>query len=96
MDFIHRLNQIETLEDAEDQIRKAQNHMRRLRTESKRGDLLLSEKIELGRKAKAAEAVLRKLRLSIFDIEDHIEAGTLEHYIEQQSMKELGESCTVA
>ena len=83
MNFYQRLMQIQTADDIQAQMDKAKRLMMRRRAESKSPNLSLEEKVEMGRKTKADEEVLRMLRRHVFDIEDHLVAGTLACFAEQ-------------
>lgn len=74
MNFNQRLAKINTVEDAEEQIRLAKNYARRLRLEAKKADTLQA-KLTLQEQVKQAEATLRQLRQAIFDIEDALAEG---------------------
>jgi hypothetical protein len=76
MKLIDRLKKIKHVEDIEQQIRLAKQHVRRLKTDAK-AKSLLEEKLIVQEKVKEAERTLRKLRTLCFDIEDAILAG---HY----------------
>jgi hypothetical protein len=70
-----RVKKINSIEDLDTQLRRAKSHMMRLKKLAKNQSLTLNEKIELQRLSKSSEAVLRELRHSYFDIEDHLRAG---------------------
>jgi primosomal protein N'' len=72
--FEQRVKNIKTVEDAEEQIRKAKDYVRRLKLKSKAQDTL-TEKIALQEEIKMAERVLRQMRRAIWDIEDALAVG---------------------
>ena len=72
--FKARVEQIVTVDDAEEQIRLAKNYVKRLRLKAKH-EVTLDAKLRLQEDVKAAESVLRQLRRAIFDIEDAIAEG---------------------
>jgi hypothetical protein len=74
MNLNDRISKIQTVDDAENQIRLAQAYMLRLRADAKKSTML-ADKLAMQEKAAAAEKVLRQLRRLIFDIEDAIAAG---------------------
>jgi antitoxin component HigA of HigAB toxin-antitoxin module len=82
MNLIQRISQCKTEQDYSDQMAKAKRSMMRKRKESKRQDITLAEKIDWERKAKEDEHVLREMRKTVFDFEDHANAGTLDQFIE--------------
>ncbi|WP_240224654.1 hypothetical protein [Rheinheimera hassiensis] len=74
MNLNDRISKIQTVGDAESQIRLAQAYMLRLRADAKKSTML-ADKLAMQEKAAAAEKVLRQLRRLFFDIEDAIAAG---------------------
>lgn len=74
MDLRKRLENIQTLADAEKQLTLAKGYVTRLRNEAKKAGSL-AEKLAFNEKLKNAEEVLRKLRMMIFDIEDALAAS---------------------
>ena len=71
--FEQRKAQIKTVEDIDDQIRKAKKYASTLRAKAKAAKTL-AEKLELNEQHKLAEKTLRQLRISSFDIKDEINA----------------------
>lgn len=74
MDINARIAKINTVEDAEEQIKLSKQYYMRLRTEAKNKPTL-AEKLDWNEKVKAAERTMRKMRLLIWDIEDALLAG---------------------
>ena len=72
--FEQRLKKIKTTEDEEEQVRLSKGYVARLRNEAKKCETL-DGKLAMNEKVKQAESVLRKMRRSIFDIEDAINNG---------------------
>ena len=72
--FEQRLKKIKTTEEAEEQVRLSKGYVTRLRNEAKKCETL-DGKLAMNEKVKQAESVLRKMRRSIFDIEDAINNG---------------------
>lgn len=66
--FEQRRANIQTIDDLDNELRKAKLYIRRLKKNAKEADTLES-KIEIQQKVKVAEGVLRKLRTRYFDIE---------------------------
>lgn len=75
MDVRSRVEQINTLEDVEIQIKRAKQYARRLHNDAKRNNITLAEKIELKDKAQKADRTFREMRRISFDLDDAIVAG---------------------
>lgn len=73
--FEERRGKIKTIKDLDKQLDLAQTYVKRVRNASKK-PVTLDLKLSLGEKVREAEAVLRKLRKSVFDIEDEINQAT--------------------
>lgn len=69
--YHQRRANIQTLDDLDDELRKAKLYVRRLRRNAKAAELLES-KIKIQKSVKEAESVLQKLRCNYFDIEDEL------------------------
>lgn len=69
--YHQRRANIHTVNDLEDELRKANLYVRRMRRNAKNAKLLES-KIKIQQSVKEAESVLRKLRCNYFDIEDEL------------------------
>lgn len=69
--FQERRAKIKTIKDLDKQLDLAQSYVRRVRNASKK-PAALDLKLSLGEKVREADAVLRQLRQSVFDIEDEI------------------------
>lgn len=72
--FKQRLALIHTVADAEKQIQLAKQYVRRCRNQAIKAETL-PEKLAFSAKQSIAEKTLRKLRRSIFDIEEAIAEG---------------------
>tara|TARA_R110000868_G_scaffold243511_1_gene499487 strand:+ start:2161 stop:2412 length:252 start_codon:yes stop_codon:yes gene_type:complete len=72
--YEQRVSEIKTVDDIDDQLRKAKQYTMKLRKEAKSDKLNLSQKLALQSKVQEAERILRKLRMASFDIEDEINA----------------------
>lgn len=74
--FEQRLKAITTIDQLDDQLRKAKAYATRLRRQLKgMTNAKLAEKVEHQMLVNQAEVVLFKLRRSYFDIEDRLKAG---------------------
>lgn len=69
--YDQRVAKIHTVDDLDNQLHCAEIQMTRLRNQAKKAGTL-AEKLKINAEAKEAESVLRKLRLSYFDIEDNV------------------------
>ncbi len=69
--FEQRRANIVTLDDLDNELRKAKLYIRRLRKNAKDA-VTLDTKLAVQQNVKEAEAVLRKLRSKYFDVEDEI------------------------
>lgn len=76
VDYEARVSKIQTLDDLDKELQRAKKQMMRLRGQAKKASAL-DEKLRLNQLAKEAETVLRRLRMSCFDIEDRIMADAL-------------------
>ena len=74
MNLEQRLEKINSVKDADRQRELAKAYIARLRSVAKKAGTL-SEKLAMYEKVKAAEMVLKQLRLMAFDIEDAIAMG---------------------
>lgn len=76
--FDQRRANINTLDDLDDELRKAKLYVRRARLTAKQA-VSLDQKLKLQENVKDAERVLRTLRLRYFDIEDELlqQTGTI-------------------
>ena len=74
MNTRERVENIQTVDDAENQLLLAKKYVTRMRILAKR-QTTLSDKLAYEQKAKAAEKTLRDLRRLIFDIEDALAVG---------------------
>lgn len=72
--FEQRRAQIVTIEQIDDQIKKAKAYARRLHLKAKNHQGTLEEKLAIHEDAKAADKVLRTIRMKSWDIEDEINA----------------------
>jgi predicted RNA-binding protein with EMAP domain len=70
-----RVNQINSMDDLNRQLRLAKQAVMQLRTQSKSARRTLEEKLKMSEKIKEGEAVLSQLRRSYFDIEDRVKAS---------------------
>lgn len=75
INYQQRLSRITQASDIDAQIKQADSYAKTLRTKSKSSCLTLAEKVEMGRKAKEAEAVAHQLKLNYFQIEDALVRG---------------------
>jgi hypothetical protein len=69
--YEQRVSQIKTVEDVGVQLVRAKQYVMRLRVSMKKAEML-AEKIEYSAAIKEAEAVLRKLRINVFALEDAV------------------------
>ena len=69
--YEQRVSKIKTIEDIDDQLRKAKAYARRLRSAAVACPTL-ADKLAMNEKVKEAERVLRTLRMNSFDIEDSL------------------------
>ena len=71
MTYEERVGKMHTPDDVGEQLRLAKAYVFRLRRTFKKA-ACLAEKVELEAALKAAESVLRRLRLNVFDLEDRL------------------------
>lgn len=82
--FEQRVSRVVSVADIDNELRKAKAYMMDLRKSAEAPNLPKDNKCELQRLASLAEAVTRKIRQHIFDIEDHINAGgTAQTYLQK-------------
>lgn len=72
VNYDDRVAQIKTVEDIDTQIRRAKAYVKLMRTKSKNPQYSLAQKLAAQEVTKQAEAVLRKLRMNSFDLEDQV------------------------
>lgn len=70
--FEQRRAKITSVEELERQITLARKYMHRLQNKAKKCTGTLAEKLAIHEQAKAAEKVMRELRMASFDIEDEL------------------------
>lgn len=75
--YEQRVEKIKKPGDEDTQLRLAKEYVKRLRTKAKKQETL-KDKIHVLDKIKKAEAVLRKLRLNIFSIQERLEKEKIE------------------
>jgi hypothetical protein len=71
--YEQRVAKMTKVGDETEQLRLAKIYVRKLRNDAKKGDTL-AEKLRLQDIVKQAEAVVRQLRLNIFELEDMLRA----------------------